>query len=275
MQCVGGGEMIRDITIGQYYDCDSPIHKMDPRTKILWTLFYMMALFMIEGTVSYGIVIIFTAVIIKISNIPLKFMLRGLKPIMVLVIFTALLNLFMTPGDEVLFSKGIFTVTKEGVFLATKMAVRIILLIIGTSILTLTTTPTVLTGGLEVLLSPLKKIGVPVSVFVMMISIALRFIPTLLDETDKIIKAQTSRGADFEHGNPLKRIRAMVPILVPLFVSAFRRADELAVAMECRCYNSEGERTSYRRFRFGKYDLYALINLILICGILIAVKVVW
>jgi len=155
------------------------------------------------------------------------------------------------------------------------MAVTIILLIIGTSILTLTTTPTVLTGGLEVLLSPLKKIGVPVSVFVMMISIALRFIPTLLDETDKIIKAQTSRGADFEHGNPLKRIRAMVPILVPLFISAFRRADELAVAMECRCYNSEGERTSYRRFCFGRYDLYALIYFVFTSAILIALKVVW
>ena len=267
--------MIRDITIGQYYDTNSPIHRMDPRTKILWTLFYMMALFMIDGVMSYAAIIIFTAVIIKLSNIPLKFMLRGLKPIMVLVVFTALLNLFMTKGDTVLFSKGIFTVTKEGVLLATKMAVRIILLIIGSSILTLTTTPTVLTGGLEVLLSPLKKIGVPVSVFVMMISIALRFIPTLLDETDKIIKAQTSRGADFEHGNPLKRIRAMVPILVPLFVSAFRRADELAVAMECRCYNSEGERTSYRRFLFGRYDVYALIYLIFMSAILIVLKVVW
>ena len=267
--------MIRDITIGQYYDTSSAIHKMDPRTKILWTLFYMIALFMLEGFVSYAAVILFTAIIIKVSNIPLKFMLRGLKPIMILVVFTALLNLFMTPGDEVLFSKGIFTVTKEGVFLASKMAVRIVLLIIGSSILTLTTTPTVLTGGMEVLLSPLKKVGVPVSVFVMMISIALRFIPTLLDETDKIIKAQTSRGADFEHGNPFQRIKAMVPILVPLFVSAFRRADELAVAMECRCYNCDGVRTSYRRFCFGKYDLYALLYLILMCGILIAAEVVW
>lgn len=266
--------MIRDITIGQYYDCESPIHKMDPRTKILWTLFYMIALFLIDGVIPYIAIIAFTAIIIKVSNIPLRFMLRGLKPIMILVVFTALLNLFMTPGETVLFSKGIFTVTKEGLFLAIKMAVRIVLLIIGSSILTLTTTPTVLTGGLEVLLSPLKKVGVPVSVFVMMISIALRFIPTLLDETDKIIKAQTSRGADFEHGNPLQRIKAMVPILVPLFVSAFRRADELAVAMECRCYNCDGVRTSYRRFCFGKYDLYALIYLIFMCSILIAVKVV-
>ena len=264
--------MIRDITIGQYYDCESPLHKMDPRTKILWTLFYMVILFMINSVSEYLIVILMTVFFIKVSNIPVKFMLRGLKPIMLIVIFTALLNLFLTPGETVLFSKGAFTVTLEGAVLALKMAVRIILLIIGSSLLTLTTTPTVLTGGLEVLLSPLKKIGVPISVFVMMIGIALRFIPTLLDETDKIIKAQTSRGADFENGNPIKRIKAMIPILIPLFVSAFRRADELAVAMECRCYNSDAPRTSYRRFCFGKYDVYALVCGILMCVILIAVR---
>lgn len=266
--------MIRDITIGQYYDCKSPIHSMDPRTKILWTIFYMIALFAVDEFVSYGVVIVLTALIIKISNIPVRFMLRGLKPILLLVVFTALLNLFMTPGETVIFSKGIFKITLEGFYLAVKMALRIILLIIGTSILTLTTTPTVLTGGLEVLLTPLKKIGVPVSVFVMMIGIALRFIPTLLDETDKIIKAQVSRGADFEHGNPIKRIKAMVPILIPLFVSAFRRADELAVAMECRCYNTEASRTSYRRFSFGKYDLYALLYALAMSVILLVIKVV-
>lgn len=266
--------MIRDITIGQYYDTSSPIHKMDPRTKILWTLFYMIALFMIEGVPSYLAVIALTAIIIKFSNIPLKFMLRGLKPIILLVIITALLNLFMTQGEIVIFSQGIFTVTLEGLYMAIKMAVRIILLIIGSSLLTLTTTPTVLTGGLEVLLSPLKKIGVPISVFVMMISIALRFIPTLLDETDKIIKAQTSRGADFENGNPIKRIKAMIPILIPLFVSAFRRADDLAVAMECRCYSADSNRSSYRRFAFGKYDLYALIYYSVFAIILVIIKVV-
>lgn len=266
--------MIRDITIGQYYDCQSPLHKMDPRTKILWTLFYMIALFWVDGIVSYGVIIALTVLVIKISNIPVRFMMKGLKPILFLVIFTALLNLFMTPGENVIFSKGIFKITLEGVYLAIKMAVRIILLIIGSSILTLTTTPTVLTGGLEMLLSPLKKIKIPVSVFVMMISIALRFIPTLLDETDKIIKAQTSRGADFEHGSPIKRIKAMIPILIPLFVSAFRRADELAVAMECRCYNSDAQRSSYRRFVFGRYDLYALICALLLIVILVLIKVV-
>lgn len=266
--------MIRDITIGQYYETSSPIHKMDPRTKILWTIFYMIALFAIDGIFSYAAVILLTAVIIHISNIPFKFMVRGLKAIMMLVIITAALNLFMTPGETVVFSKWIFTITLEGVYLASKMAVRIILLIIGSSLLTLTTTPTVLTGGLEVLLSPLKKIGIPISVFVMMISIALRFIPTLLDETDKIIKAQTSRGADFEHGNPIKRVKAMIPILIPLFVSAFRRADDLAVAMECRCYNADARRTSYRRFRFGKYDFFALVYAVVFTLILIVIKVV-
>lgn len=266
--------MIRDITIGQYYDCDSPLHKMDPRTKILWTLFYMITLFLIKGALSYCVIILLTAFIIKVSNIPLRFMLRGLKPIMILVVFTALLNLFMTPGETLIFSSGIFKITLEGFYMAVKMAVRIILLIIGSSILTLTTTPTVLTGGLEVLLTPLKKIGVPVGVFVMMISIALRFIPTLLDETDKIIKAQTSRGADFEHGNPIKRIKSMIPILIPLFVSAFRRADELAVAMECRCYNSDAQRSSYRQFRFGKYDRYAFMYAVILSISLVLIKVV-
>ena len=266
--------MIRDITIGQYYDTQSPIHKMDPRTKILWTLFYMTALFIVDSAVSYLAIILFTIFAVKISNIPFKFMVKGLKPIILLVIITALLNLFMTPGEKILFSKGIFTITLEGTEMAFKMAVRIILLIIGTSLLTLTTTPTVLTGGMEVLLTPLKKIGVPISVFVMMISIALRFIPTLLDETDKIITAQTSRGADFENGNPIKRIKALIPILIPLFVSAFRRADELAVAMECRCYNADAQRTSYRRFKFGKYDLYALICAALFVLVPVLIKVV-
>ncbi len=266
--------MIRDITIGQYYNAESPIHKMDPRTKILWVLLYMIALFVIDSVSAYVAIAIMTAVVIAASKVPLKFIMRGLKPIILIVIFTALLNLFMTDGEEIFFKGKAFAITKEGIILASKMAVRIVLLILGTSLLTFTTTPTVLTGGLEVLLMPLKKIGVPVSVFVMMMSIALRFIPTLLDETDKIIKAQTSRGADFETGNPIKRIKAMIPILIPLFVSSFRRADELATAMESRCYNSDGERTSYRRFRFGRYDLYALISVILMAGIFIALKVV-
>ncbi len=265
--------MIRDITLGQYYDTESPIHKMDPRTKILFTVFYMVTLFLIDGIYSYTAILLLTAFVIALSNIPLKFMLKGLKPILLLVVITALLNLFMTPGEE-MFRYGFLKITKEGIFMASKMAIRIILLIIGSSVLTLTTTPTVMTGGLELLLSPLKKVGIPISVFVMMISIALRFIPTLIDETDKIIKAQTSRGADFENKNPLKRIKAMIPILIPLFVSAFRRADDLAVAMECRCYNADSRRTSYRRFKLGKYDLYALIWAIVFTILLVIIKVV-
>lgn len=266
--------MIRDITLGQYYDTESPIHKMDPRTKIIYTLFYMVMLFLLKGVYSYVAALLLTVFIIKVSNIPLKFMIKGLKPIILLVVITALLNLFMTPGENILFSYGVFKITLEGVKMASVMALRIILLIIGTSVLTLTTTPTVLTGGMELLLSPLKKIGIPVSMFVMMISIALRFIPTLVDETDKIIKAQTSRGADFENPNPIKRIKSMIPILIPLFVSAFRRADELAVAMECRCYNSDSERTSYRRFSFNKYDLYALISAVFFILLIVFIKVV-
>ena len=254
--------MIRDITLGQYYDTDSPIHKMDPRTKVLYTIFYMVVLFLLDNIYEYATVLLLTGIIIKLSNIPLRFIIKGLKPIILLVVITALLNLFMTPGKDILFSYGFLKISKEGVFAASKMAIRIIMLIIGSSVLTLTTTPTVLTGGLELLFSPLKKIGIPVSAFVMMISIALRFIPTLVDETDKIIKAQTSRGADFENKNPLKRIKSMIPILIPLFVSSFRRADELAVAMECRCYNSDAKRTSFRRFEFKKYDLFALVSAI-------------
>lgn len=266
--------MLRDITIGQYYAADSAIHRMDPRTKILWTIFYMTALFMCDGAAQYAVMILFTLWLVKKSRVPLGFVVRGLKPIVVIVILTALLNVFMTPGETVLFSKGIFTVTLEGVYMAVKMTVRIILLITASSLLTLTTTPTVLTGGLELLLNPLKKIGIPIQIFVMMMSIALRFIPTLLEETDKIIKAQMSRGADFESGSPVKRVKAMIPILIPLFVGAFRRADELAVAMECRCYNCDAERTSYRRYSFGKYDMAALLCAAALCIALIIIKVV-
>lgn len=266
--------MLRDITIGQYYAADSPIHRMDPRTKILWTIFYMTVLFMCGGIAQYTVMILFTLWMIKKSRVPLRYIVRGLKPIVVIVILTALLNVFMTPGKTVLFSKGIFTVTLEGVYMAVKMTVRIILLITASSLLTFTTTPTVLTGGLELLLSPLKKIGVPIQIFVMMMSIALRFIPTLLEETDKIIKAQMSRGADFESGSPIKRVKAMIPILIPLFVGAFRRADELAVAMECRCYNCDARRTSYRRYSFGKNDCAALVCAAVLSAVLIIIKVV-
>ena len=266
--------MIRDITIGQYYNADSPIHRMDPRTKILWTVFYMVLLFCINSPVQYFAVILFTAFVIHISKVPFRFMIRGLKPIVFIILFTALLNLFMSRGGSEIFRKGIFVITDYGLYMALKMSVRIILLILGSSLLTLTTTPTVLTGGLEILMSPLSKIGIPVQIFVMMMSIALRFIPTLLDETDKIMKAQMSRGADFETGNLLQRVKAMLPILIPLFVSAFRRADELAVAMECRCYNCDAKRTSYRRYKFAAEDKKALICAVLLLLTTVIIKVV-
>lgn len=265
--------MLRDITLGQYYNAKSPLHAMDPRAKILWVIFYMAILFAAASVWEYGLIIIFTAAVIKISNVPLKFITRGLKPIALIMLFTAALNLFMTPSGEVLWRLWIFKITDDGLILAVKMVVRLALLIMGTSLLTLTTSPIALTGGIERLLSPLGKIGFPSHEIAMMMSIALRFIPTLMEETDKIIKAQTSRGADFESGNILRRVKAMVPILVPLFISAFRRADELATAMECRCYNGGGNRTSLREYSFGRADAAALACAAALLGGIAALKI--
>lgn len=266
--------MLRDITLGQYYNTQSPLHRMDPRTKILWVIFYMAVLFTASSVWEYAAIVIFTAAVIKVSNVPLSFITRGLKPIVVLMLFTVVLNLFMTPLGNVVWQWKFLKITDQGVIIAAKMVVRLVLLIMGSSLLTLTTSPIVLTGGIERLLSPFSKIGVPAHEIAMMMSIALRFIPTLMEETDKIIKAQTSRGADFESGNIFRRVKAMIPILVPLFISAFRRADELAVAMECRCYQGGRNRTSLRRFEFSGVDLWALIWAAVLLGVVIALKVV-
>ncbi|MGN1098163.1 MAG: energy-coupling factor transporter transmembrane component T family protein [Clostridia bacterium] len=265
--------MLRDITLGQYYNTKSPLHAMDPRTKILWVLFYMIVLFAANSVWEYALIIAFTAVVIKISGVPLKFITRGLKPIVMIMLFTVGLNLFMTPTGTVLWRLWIFKITDEGIVLAAKMAVRLVLLIMGTSLLTLTTSPISLTGGIERLLAPFRKIGVPSHEIAMMMSIALRFVPTLMEETDKIIKAQTSRGADFESGNIIQRIKAMVPILVPLFISAFRRADELATAMECRCYNGGNNRTSLREFAFHGEDVMALVWAVALLAGFIVLKI--
>ncbi len=265
--------MLRDITLGKYYSADSPVHRLDPRTKLLWVVFYMALLFVADSAAEYAAIILFTALAIKLSRVPLSFITRGLKPIVLLMLFTVALNLFMTPNGKTLWSLGFLKITDTGVIIAVKMAVRLVLLIVGSSLLTLTTSPIVLTGGIERLLAPFAKIGLPSHEIAMMMSIALRFIPTLMEETDKIIKAQTSRGADFESGNLLRRVRAMIPILVPLFISAFRRADELAVAMECRCYRGGAERTSLRRFEFGKIDFFALLYALALLGIIIILKV--
>lgn len=266
--------MLRDITLGQFYNAPSPLHRMDPRTKILGVIFYMTILFVANSVWEYLIIAAFTAVMIKASKVPLKFITRGLKPIVLLMLFTVALNLFMTPIGNVIWQWRFLKLTDQGIVTAAKMAVRLVLLILGSSLLTLTTSPIVLTGGIERLLSPLAKIGVPAHEIAMMMSIALRFIPTLMEETDKIIKAQTSRGADFESGNIIQRVKAMIPILVPLFISAFRRADELAVAMECRCYNGGANRTSLRRLSFARVDFWALISCCALLGAIIAVKVV-
>ncbi|MGN0108272.1 MAG: energy-coupling factor transporter transmembrane component T family protein, partial [Hominilimicola sp.] len=232
--------MLKDITIGQFIPGNSPLHKIHPPVKIILTILYITVLFLIDKPVSYIIFTVYTVTLVFISSVPLKVLLRGVKPMLWIFIFTAVLNVFMTPG-ETIWSLPIFhftlKITKEGLTAGVTMAVRLLYLIIGTSLLTLTTSPLQLTDGIEKLLKPFRKIKVPSHEIAMMMTIAIRFIPTLAEETDKIKKAQTARGADFETGNIIKRAKAMLPLLIPLFISAFRRADELATAMEARCYN--------------------------------------
>ena len=251
--------MIRDITIGQYYPADSPIHKIDARVKIVITLLYILSLFIIESFIGYAFVIASLAVIIKMSKVPFKFMVKGLKSLIFIIVFTAIINLFVTKGETPLFTVWRFTVTLEGVYFAIKMCLRIVLLIIGSSILTLTTTPIKLTDGIESLLKPLSKVGVPAHDIAMMMTIALRFIPTLLDETDKIIKAQQAK--------------ALVPILVPLFISAFRRADELAMAMEARCYAGGGQRTRMNVMKITSIDYVASVVFVIYFAVLVAIRI--
>ena len=249
--------MLRDITIGQYYPVDSPIHRMDPRAKILITFAYIIALFFISRFIGYGFVVVCLYAAIHISKVPLRYMLKGLKSIMFILLFTVALNIFFTQGGKVLWAWGILSVTEQGLIIAGQMACRLILLIIGSSLLTLTTSPIQLTDGIESLLNPFRKIGVPAHEIAMMMSISLRFIPILLEETDKIMKAQMARGADFESGNIIKRAKAMVPIMVPLFISAFRRAEELAMAMEARCYRGGVGRTRLHSLKYQNLDFVA------------------
>ncbi len=265
--------MIRDITIGQYYPADSPIHKVDARVKIVITLLYIFSLFVIQSFVGYAVVVGSLAVIIKMSKVPFKFMIKGLKSLIFIIVFTAIINLFVTKGETPLFTIWRFTATLEGVYFAIKMCLRIILLIIGSSILTLTTTPIKLTDGIESLLKPFARIGVPAHDIAMMMTIALRFIPTLLDETDKIIKAQQARGADFDTGNLVSKAKALVPILVPLFISAFRRADELAMAMEARCYVGGSNRTRMNVMKITSIDYVASAVFAVYFAVLIAIRI--
>lgn len=254
--------MLRDITMGQYYPADSVIHKLDPRVKLFGTLIYIISLFCFRGVAAFATVTLFLITVIRTSKVPFKFMVKGLKAIMILMLITAAFNLFMTPG-ETLVSFWILKITKEGVVNAALMAIRLTYLILGTSIMTLTTTPNQLTDGLEKALMPLSKIGIPVHAIAMMMSIALRFIPILIEETGKIMKAQMARGADFESGNLLKKVKSMIPLLVPLFVSAFRRADDLAMAMEARCYHGGSGRTKMKPLRYEGRDRAAYLMILL------------
>ena len=238
--------MIRDITIGQYYPAKSPVHKLDPRVKIVSTLLYLISLFLFRSIPGYLIATIFLFGCIKLSKVPVKYILKGLKPIFILLLITILFNLFLTTGGRTLVHIWMFRVTEEGLRTAVYMAIRLIYLIMGASLMTFTTTPTALTDAIESLLRPLNHLHVPVHEIAMMMSIALRFIPILLEETDKIMKAQIARGADLDSGNIIQKAKAMIPILVPLFVSAFRRANDLAMAMESRCYRGGEGRTKMK-----------------------------
>jgi energy-coupling factor transport system permease protein len=260
--------MLRDITLGQYYQTDSVIHRLDPRVKLGTTIIFIISLFVFDGVAGYAVAALFLICVIKLSKVPFKFMVKGMKTIVFLLLITVVFNLFLTPGEAVI-SVWRFTITKEGIRISSLLAVRLCFLIVGSSVMTLTTTPNQLTDGMEKMMSPLKKIKVPVHEIAMMMSIALRFIPILMDETDKIMKAQLARGADFENGNLIKRVKAMVPLLVPLFISAFRRANDLAMAMEARCYRGGEYRTKMKPLKYAKRDYlaYGIVACYLVVGI--------
>ena len=261
--------MLKDITLGQFFPGNSVVHKMDPRAKLVMLVVYIVALFVAVSWISYGVMLAFLVTCIAISKIPVKSIFRGMKPMVMILAFTAILNIFFTEGEKVLVEFWVVKITQEGLVRAFFMMIRILMLITGTFLLTYTTSPIALTDGLESLLSPLKKIKVPVHELSMMMCIALRFIPTLIEETDKIMSAQKARGADFETGNLLQRVKALVPILVPLFISAFRRADELATAMECRCYHGGEGRTKMKLLRYMRRDYCAYaIGILLLAGVI-------
>ena len=263
---------IRDITLGQYYPGNSRIHKLDPRVKIMATILYIVALFVVQDFIGFAIAAAGLAAVVIVSKVPLSFILRGLKPVFLIISFTFIINMFMIKG-EVLVSFWVLEITKEGLRTAVFMAIRLILLIIGSSLLTLTTKPISLTDGIEALLNPFKKIGVPAHELAMMMTIALRFIPTLMEETDKIMKAQQARGADFESGNLMSRAKALIPILVPLFISAFRIAQDLAMAMEARCYGGDIKRTRMNGMKLAGRDLVASIIFLLFLAAIILQRI--
>lgn len=260
--------MIRDITLGQYFPGNSWVHKLDPRIKIIATLLFIIELFIVDNFIGFGIAAVVLGAIICVSKVPISYILRGLKPIIIILIFTFALNMFMVDG-RILWQWKFLKITAEGLELAVFMAIRLVLLLMGSSMLTLCTRPLALTDGIERLLSPFKKIGLPAHDIAMMMTIALRFIPTLLEEADKIMKAQQARGADFESGNLLKRAKSLIPILVPLFVSAFRIAQDLAMAMEARCYRGGENRTRMNEMKFAGRDYVAIVMMIVFGAIII------
>lgn len=264
--------MLKDITLGQFFPGDSVVHRLDPRTKIVLVVVYIAALFSAKSYFSYAVMLAVLIICTAISRINIKTMLRGIRPLLVIIIITAVLNVFYTPGEPIV-KFWIFTITREGIRNASFMILRIIMLITGTFLLTYTTSPIMLTDGLERLMNPLKKIKVPVHELAMMMSIALRFIPTLVEETDKIMSAQKARGADFDTGNLIQKAKALLPILIPLFISAFRRADELAIAMESRCYHGGEGRTRLRQLRLEMRDFLAFASgAIVLTGIILLAK---
>ena len=266
--------MIRDITLGQYYPATSILHRLDPRVKIVGTFAFIISLFLFNNFIGYLFATIFLVTVIKLSKVPFSFMVKGLKAIVILLIITIFFQLFLTPGEPI-FSFYAVSITKEGLRLAVFMAFRLTYLVIGSSVMTLTTTPNNLTDGLERLLRPLRKLKVPVHEIAMMMSIALSFIPILMEETDKIMKAQMARGADFESGNLIKKTKSLVPLLVPLFVSAFRRANDLAMAMEARCYRGGDGRTKMYPLVYQKRDYLAYTACYFYLACIIATKVIW
>lgn len=266
--------MLKDITIGQYYPTGSYVHKLDPRTKILITFALIVGLFIINTFIPYAYIVAFIFTAVYISKIPFKYIIKGLKPLRIIIMITFIINIFMTQG-EIIWSLGPLNITIEGIYQAFFMAIRLMLLVMGTSLLTLTTSPISLTDGIENLLNPFKRIGIPAHELAMMMTIALRFIPTLLEETDKIMKAQIARGADFESGNIISRAKSLVPLLVPLFISAFRRADELAMAMEARCYRGGENRTRMKELKMTSKDVTSLGATAFLLAILIVHRVIF
>ena len=265
---------MNNFTIGQYFPGNSPVHRMDPRAKIGLTVALIAAIFLAQGFVAYAVYLLFIVLCAKAAEVDLKFIVRGIKPILFIVLFTFVLNVLFQKEGTVLWRWAFITITREGLRKAVFMAFRLVLLVMASQLLTLTTSPIALTDGLESIMKPLSRVGFPAHELAMIMAIALRFIPTLMEETDKIMKAQKARGADFESGNIIQRARAMIPLLVPLFVSAFRRADELAMAMEARCYRGGAGRTRMKRLKFTRLDLYGTAAIVALYGCVIALNVV-